>query len=126
MMITLLTSPSLGSLEFRLLSPTSCRTGKALRATSKALFFPMSDAVCFGSKLDCRKTRRITVVTQAGLSTNSYVLAFVLPLSLLSITIFAAARIGDRLDQKFLEEFVTLESLKEMVQHAERTGSRGM
>jgi hypothetical protein len=44
------------------------------------------------------------VVTRAGLSANSYVLAFLLPLSLLAATIFTSIRIADKLDQDYLEE----------------------
>lgn len=43
-------------------------------------------------------------MTRAGPSTNSYIFAFALPLSLLAITIVASLRIGERLDKEFLEE----------------------
>jgi hypothetical protein len=44
------------------------------------------------------------MVTPAGLSSNSYVLAFLLHLSLFSATIFSSIRIADMLDQDYLEE----------------------
>ncbi|XP_042424928.1 uncharacterized protein LOC122012450 [Zingiber officinale] len=46
-------------------------------------------------------------------STNSLILAFLLPLSLLVGTIFAAARIADRLDEKFLDELAMNEAILE-------------
>ncbi|KAL2491701.1 Uncharacterized protein Adt_27329 [Abeliophyllum distichum] len=57
-------------------------------------------------KLGCRNTssRRILVVTRAGPSSTIYIFAFVLPLSLLAVTVFTSMRIADKLDQKFLEE----------------------
>ncbi|KAK9123237.1 hypothetical protein Sjap_012839 [Stephania japonica] len=57
------------------------------------------------------KRRGWSVVTQAGLSTTSVVFAFVFPLTLLIVTIFAAIRVADRLDQKFLEEIAINEAI---------------
>ncbi|KZV54456.1 hypothetical protein F511_09771 [Dorcoceras hygrometricum] len=54
-----------------------------------------------------RKTskRGVSVVTRAGgISSSSYIFAFVLPLSLLAITIFSSIKISDKLDEKFFEE----------------------
>ncbi|CAA3001170.1 uncharacterized protein LOC111378393 [Olea europaea var. sylvestris] len=67
-------------------------------------------------KLGCRNTssrRRISGVTRAGPSTSSYIFAFVLPLSLLAVTIFTSNRIADKLDQKFLEEVAINEAILE-------------
>ena len=52
----------------------------------------------------CRKTRGLSMVTRAGPGTNTYIFAFVLPLSLLAITVFTSIRIADKLDREFLEE----------------------
>ncbi|XP_059649167.1 uncharacterized protein LOC132295101 isoform X2 [Cornus florida] len=51
-----------------------------------------------------RRRRHLSLVTRAGPTTSNYIFAFVLPLSLLAITIFTSIRIADRLDKKFLEE----------------------
>ncbi|GAV69402.1 hypothetical protein CFOL_v3_12903, partial [Cephalotus follicularis] len=50
------------------------------------------------------RTRGLTVVTRAGPSTNSYLFAFLLPLSLLAVTVYTSIRISDKLDADFLEE----------------------
>ncbi|KAJ0039134.1 hypothetical protein Pint_23852 [Pistacia integerrima] len=65
-----------------------------------------------GSRFSPR-TRGLTVVTRAGPSTSSYVFAFVLPLSLLAITVFTSLRVADQLDQKFLEELIINEAMRE-------------
>lgn len=44
------------------------------------------------------------MVTRAGPGTSSYVLAFVLPFSLVVITVLTSIRIADKLDRDFLEE----------------------
>lgn len=51
-----------------------------------------------------RRRRSLTMVTPAGLSSNSYMLAFLLHLPLFSATIFSSIRIADMLDQDYLEE----------------------
>jgi hypothetical protein len=51
-----------------------------------------------------RRTRGLTAVTRAGLSTNYYIFAFALPFSLLAITIFASIRVADKLDRDYLQE----------------------
>lgn len=68
-----------------------------------SVFFPV---VRFSGDPICRKTRGrgLTVVTRAGPGTSSYIFAFVLPLSLLAITVFTSIRIADKLDEDFLEE----------------------
>ncbi|KAK2636949.1 hypothetical protein Ddye_031741 [Dipteronia dyeriana] len=62
-----------------------------------------------------RKARGLTtgVVTRAGPTTSNYVFAFVLPLSLLAITIFASIKVADKLDDEFLEELILQEAMKE-------------
>ncbi|KAK4372083.1 hypothetical protein RND71_007467 [Anisodus tanguticus] len=61
-----------------------------------------------------KSSRCISVVTRAeGISSSSYIFAFVFPLSLLAITIFTSARIADTLDQKFLEEVAVNQTITE-------------
>ncbi|XP_074556517.1 uncharacterized protein LOC141812404 [Curcuma longa] len=78
--------------------------------------FPVKSSrlsLSFSSRTD-QIVRRRRLIVRAGLpSTNSLILAFVLPLSLLLGTIFAAARIADRLDEKFLEELAMNEAILE-------------
>ncbi|WOK99072.1 hypothetical protein Cni_G07784 [Canna indica] len=57
--------------------------------------------------------RRRLVVRAGPPSTNSLILAFVLPLSLLVGTIITAARVADRLDEKYLEELAMNEAILE-------------
>ncbi|CAI9764731.1 unnamed protein product [Fraxinus pennsylvanica] len=58
-------------------------------------------------------SRRVSVVTRAGPSTSSYIFAFVLPLSLLAVTVVTSIRIADKLDQKFLEEVAINQAILE-------------
>ncbi|GAB4827798.1 hypothetical protein Ancab_034684 [Ancistrocladus abbreviatus] len=95
------------------LSSISYLPERAVQAYPKAVCFRKWQAVRFDGKLDYRQRRRMSVVTLAGPSTSSYVFAFVFPLSLLVVTIFAAMRIGDRLDQKFLEELAINQAIRE-------------
>uniref|UniRef100_A0A2P2INR8 High chlorophyll fluorescence 153 n=1 Tax=Rhizophora mucronata TaxID=61149 RepID=A0A2P2INR8_RHIMU len=61
-----------------------------------------------------RKTSRcLTVVTRAGPTTATYVSAFLLPLSLLAITILTSMRIADKLDRDFLEELAINQAIRE-------------
>ncbi|KAG6791067.1 hypothetical protein POTOM_000177 [Populus tomentosa] len=76
------------------------------RAFFKPLHLPTSPAIRISDDPWRRKRRGLTVVTRAGLSANSYVLAFLLPLSLLAATIFTSIRIADKLDQDYLEEVI--------------------
>ncbi|CAA3022400.1 HIGH CHLOROPHYLL FLUORESCENCE 153 [Olea europaea subsp. europaea] len=57
--------------------------------------------------------RRISVVPRAGPSTSSYIFAFVLPISLLAVTVVTSMRIVDKLDQKFLEEVAINQAILE-------------
>ncbi|THU68945.1 hypothetical protein C4D60_Mb08t09180 [Musa balbisiana] len=59
------------------------------------------------------RRRRRLVVRAGPPSTNSLILAFVLPLSLLFGTIFTAARVADRLDEKYLEELAMNKAIME-------------
>lgn len=78
----------------------------ATRASFKPphkVYFP---AVRFPGDPICRETRPrgLTVVTRAGPSTSSYIFAFLLPFSLVLITVFTSIRVADKLDEDFLEE----------------------
>uniref|UniRef100_A0A803QWS3 High chlorophyll fluorescence 153 n=1 Tax=Cannabis sativa TaxID=3483 RepID=A0A803QWS3_CANSA len=57
--------------------------------------------------------RELSVVTRAGPSTGSFVLAFFLPLSLILITVFTSIRISDKLDRDFLEEVALNEAIRQ-------------
>ncbi|PSS19128.1 V-set and immunoglobulin domain-containing protein [Actinidia chinensis var. chinensis] len=70
-----------------------------------------------------RKTRGSSVVTRAGPGTNTYIFAFVLPLSLLAITVFTSIRIADKLDREFLEEIAVNQAIMEA---EEEDGDAGM
>ena len=68
-------------------------------------FTSRSTSVRFPGELRQRGIRGVSVVTRAGPpSTNQFIFAFAFPLSLLAFTVFTAIQIGNRLDQKFLEE----------------------
>ncbi|XP_062174901.1 uncharacterized protein LOC133880050 [Alnus glutinosa] len=60
-----------------------------------------------------RRTRGLTAVTRAGLSTNYYIFAFALPFSLLAITIFASIRVADKLDRDYLQELAINQAIRE-------------
>ncbi|XP_021750915.1 uncharacterized protein LOC110716588 [Chenopodium quinoa] len=78
--------------------------------------FPTSlrpSLVRFSGELDRRRMRGVSVVARAGPTTTQFIFAFVFPFSLLAITVFTAFRIGDRLDQKFLEELAMNEAIRE-------------
>ncbi|KAL3648210.1 hypothetical protein CASFOL_007634 [Castilleja foliolosa] len=72
-------------------------------------------------QVDRRKPsqRGISVVTRAGPSATSYIFAFVLPLSLLGVTIFTSARIADKLDQKFFEELSVNQAILEAEENSD-------
>ncbi|KAH9622934.1 hypothetical protein KSS87_013863 [Heliosperma pusillum] len=79
------------------------------------LTFPSSKS---SSLLELRCSRRTrgfgsSIVTRAGPTTNQFIFAFVFPLSLLAITVFTAFQVGNRLDQKFLEELAINEAMRE-------------
>lgn len=52
-------------------------------------------------------------MTRAGPGTGTYIFAFVLPLSLLAVTVFTASRIADKLDRDFLQEMAINEAIME-------------
>ncbi|XP_010938652.1 uncharacterized protein [Elaeis guineensis] len=61
-----------------------------------------------------RRRRERELVVRAGPpTTNSLILAFVLPFSLIAGTIFTSIRIADRLDEKYLEELAMNQAILE-------------
>ncbi|XP_008800261.1 uncharacterized protein LOC103714683 [Phoenix dactylifera] len=60
-----------------------------------------------------RRRERELVVRAGPPSTNSLILAFVLPFSLIAGTIFTSIRIADRLDEKYLEELAKNQAIVE-------------
>ncbi|KAK9283463.1 hypothetical protein L1049_011708 [Liquidambar formosana] len=85
------------------------------RASFKSSLVLNSPAIRFAATghFGRQKTRGVRVVTRAGPSTSSYVFAFVLPFSLLAITIFASVKIADKLDREFLEDLAINEAIRE-------------
>ncbi|XP_030465553.2 uncharacterized protein LOC115684809 [Syzygium oleosum] len=57
--------------------------------------------------------RGVRLVARAGPSASSYVFAFVFPLSLLVVTVFASIKIADKLDRDFLEELAINQAIKD-------------
>ncbi|KAI3425606.1 uncharacterized protein J3R85_010127 [Psidium guajava] len=57
--------------------------------------------------------RGVRLVARAGPSSSSYAFAFVVPLSLLVVTIFASIKIADKLDRDFLEELAINQAIKD-------------
>ncbi|KAK1553116.1 hypothetical protein Q3G72_029149 [Acer saccharum] len=95
-------------LIFNSLSPSLLTT--PTRASFRPPHVPLYQGVHFS-----RKARGLTtgVVTRAGPTTSNYIFAFVLPLSLLAITVFASIKVADKLDDEFLEELILQEAMKE-------------
>ncbi|KAG1371165.1 hypothetical protein COCNU_16G002590 [Cocos nucifera] len=60
-----------------------------------------------------RRRERKLVVRTGPPTTNSLILAFVLPFSLIAGTIFTSIRIADRLDEKYLEELAMNQAIVE-------------
>ncbi|KAL4290100.1 hypothetical protein GQ457_14G026210 [Hibiscus cannabinus] len=67
----------------------------------------------FSDGLTNRKRRGLEVVTRAGANASSYVLAAVLPFSLLAITIFTSIKVADNLDKDFLEDVAVNQAVRE-------------
>ncbi|ESW21011.1 hypothetical protein PHAVU_005G033400 [Phaseolus vulgaris] len=61
-----------------------------------------------------RKRRSTVAAARAGPSTKSILFAIALPSSLLAVTIFAALRMGDKLDREWREEIAKNEAAKEL------------
>ncbi|KAK9682480.1 hypothetical protein RND81_10G076800 [Saponaria officinalis] len=71
-----------------------------------------------------RPTRgmRSSTTTRAGPTSNQLIFAFVFPFSLLVVTAFTAFQIGNRLDQKFLDELAMSEKLREEEEDGDELG----
>ncbi|KAF3437383.1 hypothetical protein FNV43_RR20136 [Rhamnella rubrinervis] len=93
------------------LSLSATATRASFKPPHKVLF----PAVRFPGDPMCRKTRPrgLTVVTRASPSTSTYIFAFLLPFSLILITVFTSIRIADKLDEDFLEEFSINQAIRE-------------
>ncbi|XP_004303075.1 PREDICTED: uncharacterized protein LOC101296400 [Fragaria vesca subsp. vesca] len=60
-----------------------------------------------------KNSRGVTVVTRAGPTTQQYLFAFFLPLSLIAFTVFTSVRIADKLDRDYLEEVAINQAIRE-------------
>ncbi|PIA57295.1 hypothetical protein AQUCO_00600198v1 [Aquilegia coerulea] len=58
-----------------------------------------------------KKKRRLEVVTRAGLSSTNLIFAFVMPITLVLVTIFTSIKIADKLDEDFMEELAKNEAI---------------
>ncbi|KAM7267972.1 hypothetical protein ACFE04_010138 [Oxalis oulophora] len=58
-------------------------------------------------------THRRTVSTRAGGNSNKYLFAFLLPASLIGITVFTSLKLADKVDRQFLEEQARNQAIKE-------------
>ncbi|KAL6288648.1 hypothetical protein ACE6H2_006158 [Prunus campanulata] len=87
-----------------LISNTASLTLSPPAPSSRALLNPPHVPISPATQFSSRQARGLTVVTRAGPTTNQYVFAFVLPLSLIAVTVFTSMRIADKLDEDFLEE----------------------
>ncbi|XP_006284685.2 uncharacterized protein LOC17877448 [Capsella rubella] len=59
-----------------------------------------------------RRIRDSSVVTRAGPSTSSYLLAFAIPATLIAATVFTSIKIADKLDEDFLEDIALNQAMK--------------
>ncbi|KAI4382970.1 hypothetical protein MLD38_008858 [Melastoma candidum] len=74
--------------------------------------FPARSAA-FPSVKFPRRARNARLVAGAGPTAANYVFAFVFPLSLLVVTTVVSVRIGNKLDQKYLEELMINQAIEE-------------
>lgn len=70
----------------------------------KGASFGPSHVQFFNRDSSSSRGLNLKVVTRAGASSSSYVFAFVLPLSLLALTVFASLKLDDQLERQYLEE----------------------
>ncbi|XP_076960542.1 uncharacterized protein LOC143636955 [Bidens hawaiensis] len=75
---------------------------------------PLSLSVTPRKQSSCRFGRRRLVATRAGPpGTNTYLFAFLFPLSLLAVTVFTSIQISDKLDRQFYQELEVNQSILE-------------
>ncbi|XP_010432847.1 PREDICTED: uncharacterized protein LOC104720035 isoform X2 [Camelina sativa] len=87
----------------------------ASSSSSQPLFSPPANDFCGGGAGGLSLTRRIrdcSVVTRAGPSTSSYLLAFAIPATLIAATVFTSIKIADKLDEDFLEDIALNQAIK--------------
>ncbi|XP_068329162.1 uncharacterized protein [Pyrus communis] len=90
---------------------------------SRASFIPPRVPISRASRYPGRQTRGLAVVTRAGPTTSQYVFAFVLPLSLIAVTVFTSIRVADKLDRDFLEEMAINQAIRETDEDGEADSS---
>ncbi|CAE6165862.1 unnamed protein product [Arabidopsis arenosa] len=84
-------------------------------SSSQPLFSPPANNIPDGGAGGLCLTRRIrdcSVVTRAGPSTSSYLLAFAIPATLIAATVFTSIKIADKLDEDFLEDIALNQAIK--------------
>ncbi|KAM1049425.1 hypothetical protein ACFX13_029148 [Malus domestica] len=86
---------------------------------SRGSFIPPHVNISPASRYPGRQTRGLEVVTGAGPTTSQYVFAFVLPLSLIAVTVFTSIRVADKLDRDFLEEMAINQAIRETDEEGE-------
>ncbi|XP_050231793.1 uncharacterized protein LOC126680673 [Mercurialis annua] len=62
---------------------------------------------------DGKPRRSLSVITRAAPSTTTYVVAFLIPLSMLIGTIITSLRISDKLDRDYLEELAINQAIRD-------------
>ncbi|KAI5311202.1 PREDICTED: high chlorophyll fluorescence 153 [Prunus dulcis] len=96
-----------------LISNTASLTLSPPAPSSRALLNPPHVPISPATRFSRRQARGLTVVTRSGPTTNQYVFAFVMPLSLIAVTVFTSMRIADKLDEEFLEEIAINQAIRE-------------
>ncbi|KAL6288645.1 hypothetical protein ACE6H2_006155 [Prunus campanulata] len=96
-----------------LISNTASLTLSPPAPSSRALLNPPHVHISPATRFSGKQARGLTVVTRAGPTTNQYVFAFVMPLSLIAVTVFTSMRIADKLDEDFLEEIAINQAIRE-------------
>ncbi|XP_010438022.1 PREDICTED: uncharacterized protein LOC104721683 [Camelina sativa] len=87
-------------------------------SSSQPLFSPPANNFCGGGVGGAgglsltRRIRDCSVVTRAGPSTSSYLLAFAIPATLIAATVFTSIKIADKLDEDFLEDIALNQAIK--------------
>ncbi|KAM1229436.1 hypothetical protein ACFX2G_040615 [Malus domestica] len=90
---------------------------------SRASFIPPRVPILPASRYPGRQTRGLAVLTRAGPTTSQYVFAFVLPLSLIAVTVFTSIRVADKLDRDFIEEMAINQAIRETDEDGEAGSS---